>query len=312
MIDGVSPRVPTRPTSCSARRRRQLPSPSARRQPIRSQCTSRTSSRFRPISLASRRSRCPSAPARRACRSACSCSAGPQRGPALRRRSRAGSGERSAVSFLTSGRWWSDSRSTLNSRRHPRCSAAARTTSAPQPNTHVCPVCLGLPGSLPVLNVRAVELAMAIGIALHSTIASSTFHRKNYFYPDMPKDFQISQYDLPINVGGYLDLPDGSRVSHRAGPPGRGHRQVHPPWGKRTHPRGRPIPRRLQPLRRAARRDRLGSRHPKRRPRLAPTRGAARHLDRHGRLGRAHGGGLRCASTRTSRCTTRRTVRDAL
>jgi len=80
-------------------------------------------------------------------------------------------------------------------------------------NTHVCPVCLGLPGSLPVLNVRAVDLAMAIGLALHSTIASSTFHRKNYFYPDMPKDFQISQYDLPINSGGYLDLPDGSRVS---------------------------------------------------------------------------------------------------
>jgi aspartyl-tRNA(Asn)/glutamyl-tRNA(Gln) amidotransferase subunit B len=82
-----------------------------------------------------------------------------------------------------------------------------------EPNTNVCPVCLGLPGSLPVLNVRAVDLAMAIGLALHSTIAPSTFHRKNYFYPDMPKDFQISQYDLPINVGGYLDLPDGSRVT---------------------------------------------------------------------------------------------------
>ncbi len=81
-----------------------------------------------------------------------------------------------------------------------------------EPNTRVCPVCLGLPGSLPVLNARAVELAMAIGVALHSTISPSTFHRKNYFYPDMPKDFQISQYDLPINVGGYVDLPDGSRV----------------------------------------------------------------------------------------------------
>ena len=82
-----------------------------------------------------------------------------------------------------------------------------------EPNTNVCPVCLGLPGSLPVLNVRAVDLAMAIGMALHCTIAPSTFHRKNYFYPDMPKDFQISQYDLPINKGGYLDLPDASRVS---------------------------------------------------------------------------------------------------
>ncbi len=80
------------------------------------------------------------------------------------------------------------------------------------PNTHVCPVCLGLPGSLPVLNERAVELAMAIGLALHCTIAPSTFHRKNYFYPDMPKDFQISQYDRPINANGYLDLIDHSRV----------------------------------------------------------------------------------------------------
>lgn len=81
-----------------------------------------------------------------------------------------------------------------------------------EPNTNVCPVCLGLPGSLPVLNEHAVELAMRIGLALHCTIAPSTFHRKNYFYPDQSKDYQISQYDLPINAGGYLDLPDGSRV----------------------------------------------------------------------------------------------------
>jgi aspartyl-tRNA(Asn)/glutamyl-tRNA(Gln) amidotransferase subunit B len=80
------------------------------------------------------------------------------------------------------------------------------------PNTQVCPVCLGLPGSLPVLNERAVELAMAIGFALNCTVAPSTFHRKNYFYPDMPKDFQISQYDLPINSNGWLDLSDGLRV----------------------------------------------------------------------------------------------------
>jgi len=80
------------------------------------------------------------------------------------------------------------------------------------PNTHVCPVCLGLPGSLPVLNERAVELAMRIGVALHCQIRPSSFHRKNYFYPDMPKDYQISQYDEPINMGGWLDLPDGTRV----------------------------------------------------------------------------------------------------
>jgi len=81
-----------------------------------------------------------------------------------------------------------------------------------EPNSRVCPVCLGLPGSLPVLNEHAVELAMRIGTALHCEIRPSTFHRKNYFYPDMPKDYQISQYDEPINVGGWLDLPDESRV----------------------------------------------------------------------------------------------------
>jgi aspartyl-tRNA(Asn)/glutamyl-tRNA(Gln) amidotransferase subunit B len=81
-----------------------------------------------------------------------------------------------------------------------------------EPNTNVCPTCLGLPGSLPVLNRQAVELAMRIGTALRCQIAPSTFHRKNYFYPDMPKDFQISQYDAPINRGGRLDLPDGSAV----------------------------------------------------------------------------------------------------
>ena len=81
-----------------------------------------------------------------------------------------------------------------------------------RPNTNVCPVCLGLPGSLPVINQRAVELAMAIGTALHCEIRPSTFHRKNYFYPDQAKDYQISQYDEPINVEGHLDLPDGSRV----------------------------------------------------------------------------------------------------
>ncbi len=81
-----------------------------------------------------------------------------------------------------------------------------------EPNTLVCPVCLGLPGSLPVLNRRAVELAMRIGTALHCEIRPSRFHRKNYFYPDMPKDYQISQYDEPVNVDGYLELPGGKRI----------------------------------------------------------------------------------------------------
>jgi aspartyl-tRNA(Asn)/glutamyl-tRNA(Gln) amidotransferase subunit B len=80
------------------------------------------------------------------------------------------------------------------------------------PNTNVCPVCLGLPGSLPVLNRAAVEFAMRIGTALHSHVQASIFHRKNYFYPDMPKDYQISQYDIPINVDGWLQLPGGHRI----------------------------------------------------------------------------------------------------
>ncbi len=87
-----------------------------------------------------------------------------------------------------------------------------RNAFGDQPNTNICPVCLGLPGSLPVLNSHAVELAMRIGTALHCEVRPSSFHRKNYFYPDMPKDYQISQYDEPINVGGWLQLPDGSRV----------------------------------------------------------------------------------------------------
>ena len=82
-----------------------------------------------------------------------------------------------------------------------------------EPNTNICPICLGLPGSLPVLNKDAVEIAMRIGMALICTIAPSTFHRKNYFYPDQSKDYQISQYDLPINSNGYLNLPDGSQVT---------------------------------------------------------------------------------------------------
>ena len=75
------------------------------------------------------------------------------------------------------------------------------------PNTHVCPVCLGLPGALPVVNGKAVESAIRIGLALNCEIAEwCRFARKNYFYPDMPKNFQTSQYDEPICFNGYLDV----------------------------------------------------------------------------------------------------------
>lgn len=81
-----------------------------------------------------------------------------------------------------------------------------------KPNTNIDPVTLGLPGALPVLNEHAVELAMRIGLALNCTIQPCTFHRKNYFYPDMPKAYQISQYDQPLNIDGFLDLPSGVRI----------------------------------------------------------------------------------------------------
>src|SRR3978361_1546633 len=73
------------------------------------------------------------------------------------------------------------------------------------PNTHTCPVCLGLPGALPVTNARAVDFAVLIGLALGCEIAPrSVFHRKNYMYPDLPKGYQISQYDVPLCLGGHL------------------------------------------------------------------------------------------------------------
>ena len=87
-----------------------------------------------------------------------------------------------------------------------------RNAFGDEPNVNICPTCIGLPGSLPVLNEHAVELAMRIGAALHCDIRPSVFARKNYFYPDQAKDYQISQYDLPLNADGWLDLPDGFRV----------------------------------------------------------------------------------------------------
>jgi aspartyl-tRNA(Asn)/glutamyl-tRNA(Gln) amidotransferase subunit B len=87
-----------------------------------------------------------------------------------------------------------------------------RNAFGDEPNVNICPTCLGLPGALPVLNKQAVELAMRIGDALHCEIRPSTFSRKNYFYPDQAKDYQISQYDEPINANGSLELPGGITV----------------------------------------------------------------------------------------------------
>jgi aspartyl-tRNA(Asn)/glutamyl-tRNA(Gln) amidotransferase subunit B len=80
------------------------------------------------------------------------------------------------------------------------------------PNTNVHPVCLGLPGTLPVVNGRAIELAIRIGLALNCTVQRCVFARKNYFYPDMPKDYQISQYEEALNVNGHLELASGHVV----------------------------------------------------------------------------------------------------
>ena len=85
------------------------------------------------------------------------------------------------------------------------CSAAFGAA----PNVHVCPVCLGLPGALPVLNRAAVDDGIRAALALGCTIHDiSIFARKNYFYPDLPKGYQISQFDLPLSRLGWLEIPD--------------------------------------------------------------------------------------------------------
>jgi aspartyl-tRNA(Asn)/glutamyl-tRNA(Gln) amidotransferase subunit B len=89
---------------------------------------------------------------------------------------------------------------------------ACSTRFGDPPNSNVCPVCLGLPGALPVLNGGAVELAVRAALALHCTVHEvSRFARKNYFYPDLPKGYQISMYELPLATGGWLEIPlDGA------------------------------------------------------------------------------------------------------
>ncbi len=98
----------------------------------------------------------------------------------------------------------------LNTKSKMFCGCSAEAFGAP-PNTHTCPVCLGMPGALPVINRRAVEYTIMLGLALNSNIQpQNVFARKNYFYPDLPKGYQITQYELPLCLNGYVEVePDG-------------------------------------------------------------------------------------------------------
>jgi aspartyl-tRNA(Asn)/glutamyl-tRNA(Gln) amidotransferase subunit B len=93
------------------------------------------------------------------------------------------------------------------------CGCAVTDSTVAEPNTHTCPVCLGLPGSLPVLNRRAVDLGLRVALALGCRVAPlSVFARKNYFYPDLPKGYQISQYELPLATEGVLNILEGDQA----------------------------------------------------------------------------------------------------
>ena len=105
----------------------------------------------------------------------------------------------------------------LDTRSKMFCGCSAHWFGAP-PNTLTCEVCLGLPGALPYPNRRAIELSIAAGIALHCETPEHTkFDRKNYMYPDLPKGYQISQFDLPLSVNGYLEIPGDDGTPKRVG-----------------------------------------------------------------------------------------------
>src|SRR5437870_3499801 len=99
------------------------------------------------------------------------------------------------------------------------CACSAHHAGA-EPNTLVCPICLGMPGVLPVINERAIEFTVLTALALNCEIPEySKFDRKNYNYPDLPKGFQISQFDLPLSRLGWLEIPDPADVARKR-PPG--------------------------------------------------------------------------------------------
>ena len=175
------------------------------------------------------------------------------------------------------------------------------TAFGAEPNTQTCPVCLGLPGALPVVNEAAIESTIRIGLALNCSIAPwCRFARKNYFYPDMPKNFQISQYDEPLCVDGYLDVDVDGR--DRTGSASSGCTWRRTPARTRTsgrqraHPRRRVLAGRLQPGRHPADRDRHQAGARDRRPGSRGGQGlrhrTARHPAHAGRQRRPDGAGL--------------------
>ena len=100
----------------------------------------------------------------------------------------------------------------LQTRSKMFCPCSVPSLESP-PNTHVCPICLGMPGVLPVINREAVELTIMTGLALHCEIpAEAKFDRKNYHYPDLMKGYQISEYDMPLCINGWLEIEVDGRA----------------------------------------------------------------------------------------------------
>ena len=171
------------------------------------------------------------------------------------------------------------------------------------PNTLVCPVCLGYPGTLPVPNRHAVDLAVRLALALGFEVReTSVFARKNYFYPDLPKGYQISQFDRPLAEDGAVPLAQHDKAVQPRAPAPRGGRRQAAPRGAGGRRAAGAEPGRLQPLRRAAGRDRLAAGHGERRrgAGLSPDPAPAPALHRRRATATWRRGA--CAATPTSRC----------